>query len=138
MSEPAADDVMSQVAGIAAGSAADAARALRPDVIRFTQTSDEAMLRPKSEAGFTRGERAAVGLRVARQLEDKALAAHYEVMLPPLDPSGALLAATQATASDGGDRVSHMLAHADRLTTNPGASASAHLAQLAQAGLSPQ
>jgi uncharacterized peroxidase-related enzyme len=139
MSKPdVADDVMSRLAGIVAGSPAAEARALRPDVIRFTQTSDEAMLSPRSTAGFTHAERAAIGLRVARRLEDRALIAHYETMLRSLDPSGALLATTQGATPASDDRWSRMLAHADRLTAGPGASEPAHLKLLGDAGLSPQ
>jgi len=139
MREPAVvDDVMSRLAGIVTGSPVAEARAMRPDVIRFTQTSDDAMLRPKSTAGFTRAERVAIGIRIARRLEDRALIAHYEAMLRPLDPSGALLDATEGATPTTADRWSLMLAHADRLTADPGASEPAHLKLLGNAGLSPQ
>src|SRR5262249_53889180 len=139
MREPAViDDVMSRLAGIVAGSPVAKARAMRPDVIRYTQTSDEAMLRPKSAGGFTRAERAAIGIRIARRLEDGALIAHYQAMLRPLDPSGALLGTTQGVTPTTTDRWSRMLAHADRLTADPGGSEPAHLKLLGDAGLSPQ
>jgi CMD domain protein len=136
--QPAFDDVMSKLASVAPGTPVAAAWALRPDVIRFTQTSDDAVFRPKSEAGFSRAERAAVACRVARLLDDKSLIAHYEAMLRPLDAGGKLLASTQGTTATGTDRWSRMLAHVDRLTHSPGSSEPRHLQLLSEAGLSSQ
>ena len=138
MSESPLDDVISRLAGVATGSTVAMARALRPDVIRFTETSDAAVFRPTVEAGFTRAERVAVALRVARLIDDHAVKAHYEALLRPLDVDGKLLATVEAGASQGTSRWARILAHVDRLTTEPGASAPSHLKVLGDAGLSPQ
>lgn len=138
MSEHSSDDVMARLAGLAPGSPAAAARALRPDVTRFTETSDAAIFRPARDGGLTRAERAAVGLRIARLLGEPALVRHYTAVLQPLDKDGKLLASVTAASPAGTDRWSRILIHVDRLTTAPGASAASHLQDLAAAGLSPQ
>lgn len=138
MSEPVMpDDIMARLAGVEPDSAVAAVRALRPDVVRYTQTSDDAVFRPQSDAGLTRAERAAVALRIARLLEDVALAAHYQVMLRSLDAGGKLLASTPP-GTEGTDRWSRILAHTDCLTQMPGASTAQHIDALRAAGLIPQ
>lgn len=132
------DDVMARIAGIAPGSAPAAARGLRPDVVRFTQASDDAVFRPASDGGLTRAERAAAALRIARLIEDDVLVAHYEALLRPPDPGGALAASTIGVTPVGSDRWSRILAHVDRLTQMPAASEARHITLLAEAGLSSQ
>ena len=47
MTEQAAGaDVLGQLAGVLPGSTLAQTRALRPDVVRFTQASDDAVFRP--------------------------------------------------------------------------------------------
>ena len=136
MNASASDDVMGMLARITPGSTVAAARDMRPDVVRFSQTSDDAILRPKSDGGLTHGERATIALRMANLIGDAAIAAHYETLLAQLDPSGRLKASLLAPAAQ--DRWSIILAHVDRLTSDPGASRPEHLQALATAGLSPQ
>lgn len=139
MSDPAvAKDVMSELARIEPGSTLASTRALRPDVVRFMQSSDDAVFRPAHDAGLTRAERAAAALRIARLLHDGVLSAHYEDMLSRLESSGALLASVTNNAVGATDRWARILAHVDRLTSDPGASEPSHLAMLSDAGLSSQ
>ena len=139
MSAPEAlDDVMSRLAGLSGGSAAANARALRPDVIRFTGTSDAAVFRPASDGGLTRAERAAAALRIAHLLDDAALAAHYRALLAPLDPGGKLAAGATGQAPIADDRWSCIIAHVDRVSQAPGSSEAEHIARLGAAGLMPQ
>lgn len=136
--QPAFDDVMSRLASVTPGTPVAAAWALRPDVIRSTQASDDAVFRPNREAAFSRAERAAAACRIARLLGDKVLIAHYEAMSQPRVSGGRLLASTEETTATGTDRWSRILAHADRVTQNPGGSEAGHLQLLSDAGLSSQ
>lgn len=122
----ALDDVMSRLAGIAPGSALAATRALRPDVVRFTQTSDEAIFRPVHDGGLTRAERAQAALQMAELLRDKVLAAHYQSLL---GNSGSIASS---------ERAKRIAAHVERVTMDPGASKQEHLTALAEVGLTPQ
>jgi uncharacterized peroxidase-related enzyme len=135
---PSLDDVMSRLAGLAPGTTVAAAWGLRPDVIRLTQASDDAVFRPKHEAGLTRGERAAAALRIARIIGDPVLTAHYEAMLRPLDASGRPGRSAEAAARDDTARWSCVIAHVDRLTREPGSSEPGHLRVLTDAGFSSQ
>lgn len=137
MSQPKpSDDVMDGLSGATPGSPQANARGLRPDVVRYTQTSDDAVFRPKSDGGLTRAERAAAALRIAHLLRDETLSAHYKALLAPLDGGGRLVASL--AAKPGTDRWGRILAHVDRVTLEPGASEPAHIGLLAGAGLSPQ
>lgn len=135
---PITMDILDRLAGIRPGSVAAQTRALRPDVVRLTQASDEATFRPRSDGGFTRAERAAVGLRLARGLKIKGLAEHYGDLLKALDKDGRLEKSLAAGAAVADDRWRTILAHADRVGFEPAASRKEDLSQLAAAGLSPQ
>ncbi len=126
MSDPSPNDVMSRLAGITAGTPLSATRALRPDVVRFTETSDAAIFRPTNDGGLTRAERAQAALQMALLLNDEVLASHYR----------SVLGAAQVDAVS--DRAKRIAAHVERVTLDPGASQQEHIGALAAAGLSPQ
>ena len=134
------DDVMNKLAGVAPGSALAELRAERSDVVRFTQASDDAVFRPATEAGLSRAERAAAGLRIARLLRDGALEAHYQELLRPIDPDGRLASSVLAKSppAAANERWGRILAHIDRVTLDPESSQASHIGALADAGLSPQ
>ena len=52
-------DAIDEAAGLAAGSAVHALRRERPEIVRLSQTSFDAALRPKDPGNFSRAERAA-------------------------------------------------------------------------------
>lgn len=119
------NDVMSRLAGISPGAPLAGTRAQRPDVIRFTQTSDDAIFRPSHDGGLSSAERAQAALQMARLLRDDVLAAHYQAM----DGTGAVSST---------DRAKRIAAHVERVTLDPGASQKKHLALLSEVGLTPQ
>ena len=119
MSETATPDVLDTLAGLAEDSPVAALRRQRPDVVRFTQTSDEAIFSPKDDGGLTHAERAAAALRIATLLGDAGLQEHYAARLKPLDPDGALLRSVGAETPSGDARWTAALAHVDRVTTDP-------------------
>lgn len=126
MSEPNPDDVMSRLAGIVGDTPLAATRALRPDVVRFTETSDDAIFRPAEDGGLTRLERAQAALQMARLLRDDVLSAHYRSLLGSADEEART------------DRAKRIRAHVERVTMDPAASTREHLAALAEVGLTPQ
>ena len=133
------DDVMNKLAGVAPGSALAELRAERSDVVRFTQASDDAVFRPATEAGLSRAERAAAGLRIACLLRDGALEAHYQALLRPIDPDGRLASSVLAKSpAAANERWGRILAHIDRVTLDPESSQAGHIGALADVGLSPQ
>ena len=118
-------DAMDELAGLAAGSPLYELRRQRPDVVKYMQASDDAILRPKDSAGFPHAERAQVAERIATVIGDQRLAAHYRSMTgvkpATLDP-----------------KLKAAVTHAERLTRDPDAAQPEHLTALADAGLSPQ
>lgn len=126
MSDPSRDDIMSRLAGVAAGTPLAATRALRPDVVRFTETSDDAIFRPTSDGGLSRTERLQAALQMAGLLRDDVLAGHYRSLLGSTAPDA------------GSERAKRIAAHVERVTLEPGASQKEHIGALAEAGLSPQ
>ena len=102
-----------------------ALRAARPDFVRYTQGSYDAMVAPPlrdppDPHGLNASERALAARRTAELSGHPALAAHY-----------AALPTTQ------GPRDAAILRHAGLLATSPGKATQADVAALRQAGLSP-
>jgi CMD domain protein len=141
MSEAADDDVMDHLAGLSSNDPIFALRRVRPDVVRYTQTADQAVLKPNNDGGLSRSERAAMALAIANVLRQPALVSHYRSHLADHDPNGHLLKIVEAADPDsaGADtRLGILLKFVWRLTCDPGASRPEHLLELAGAGLSPQ
>ena len=131
------DDVIDQLAGLTADSPLAALRRERSDVVAYTQASDDAIFRPKDEAGLTRAERAAAALRVATILCDDMLIAHYRERLQALDPSEALAESVADAAAPADARWAAVLAHVERVTREPDSAQASDLQSLAAVGLSP-
>jgi CMD domain protein len=128
---------MDQLLGIAPGTALHELRQQRAVVVRHMQASDDAILRPANQAGFTHAERAAVALRIANKIGDANLASHYRNALEQIEPGSKLTAIVQDAGTSKADaRFATILAHADRLTVDPDAARPEHLAALSAAGLS--
>jgi CMD domain protein len=130
-------DVLDALAGLAAESPVAAVRRQRPDVVRFTQASDEAIFTPANDGGLTRAERAAAALRIAMLLHDPVLEEHYTVLLKPLDPGAALLRSIDEDPGSGDTRWTEIIAHVDRVTIDPDSATKEHIDGLLAAGLSP-
>ena len=129
-------DVMDTLAGLAAGSPLAALRRERPDVVKHTQGSDDAIFSPADDGGLTCAERAAAALRVATLLRDGTLEAHYSTRLAALDPSGALARSVQGKADITSVRWDAILAHVDLVTRGPGRAERSDIDNLQVAGLS--
>jgi CMD domain protein len=137
MSETAAPDILDQLAGLAADSPVAALRRQRPDVVRFTQGTDEAIFAPIDDGGLTRAERAAAALRVATVIHDRILQDRYQALLEPLDEDGNLLRSADVEAGTDDARWATVIAHIDRVTTDPDSATKEHIDGLIAAGLSP-
>lgn len=138
MSETAAPDILDQLAGLAADSPVAALRRQRPDVVRFTQGTDEAIFAPPiDDGGLTRAERAAAALRVATVIHDPILQDRYQTLLEPLDEDGSLLRSTDVEAGTDDARWATVIAHIDRVTTDPDSATKEHIDGLIADGLSP-
>jgi|SRR5215510_5014159 len=131
-------DVMDQLAGLAPDSRLGQLRRQRPDVVRHLQRSDEAIFTPRHDGGLSAVERAAAALRIAVLLRDDRLQAHYRARA--IEHGGAELAASAADPSTAGRelRWQHILAHVDRLTTDPNSARREHIDALLASGLSPR
>lgn len=125
-------DVMDALAGLAPTSPVAELRRQRPDVVRYTQTSDEAIFAPKDDGGLTRLERLAAALRVAVRLRDTTLGDHYRERLV------ALLGGKAPDYGKGDSKRRTLIQdHVDRVTTDPDSATKGDLDGLAAGGLSP-
>jgi CMD domain protein len=131
-------DTMDELAGIAPGSPLAQLRRQRPDVVRHLEGSDAAIFAPKDDGGLSRAERASAALRIAILLGDEVLMDHYAARLADLDASDTLRRTAEAGPKTVTDpRWATILAHVDRVTTDPGSAQKSHLDELAAEGLSP-
>lgn len=128
MNEAAVPDVMDRLAGLAPESPLAELRRQRPDVVGHMQGSDEAIFAPREDGGLSRAERALAALGVATVLRDSTLQEHYRARI------GSAEAGPQAFADR---RAAAILAHVDRVTSDPGGAARGHIDDLLAAGLSP-
>ena len=120
------NDVIDTLAGIS-GERLGTLRRRRPDVVKHLQGCDDAIFAPLNNGGFTRAEREAAALHVATLLRDHVLAEHYRLRLEPylvVKP----LSDTRGAA---------VLAHLERVTTDPESATKANIDGLIAAGLSP-
>jgi len=133
-------DVINQLAGLSPDTKIAAVRALRPDVVRHTQGSYDALLAPNAASGLTRMERTLVALRVAYLNASPTLATHYRQQLVELNtPADILAAIEQEYPSPAIDqRTSAILRHVDLVNHTPGHATQVDLSELQSDGLSVQ
>lgn len=134
------DDVINRLAGLTADAPLARLRAERPDVVRYAQGSDRALLEPDDPAGVSRKEREMIAYRAAALTPSPALVAWHRDRLHALGTSDATLdAITQFSDASGlSAREAAILRHTDLLAREPGAATPAHIAALKAAGLSPR
>jgi CMD domain protein len=138
MSEYATPDVTDQLAGISPASTLGQLRRQRPEVVRHIHGSDQAIFAPHDDGGLSRAERAAVALRVATMLRDRALQEHYRARLASLDANGSPPRSPEAGAAAGADsRWTKILSHVERVTSDPESASRGDIDGLLEAGLSP-
>jgi CMD domain protein len=135
-----ATDVISQLAGLAAGSSLAQLRAQRPDVARYAEGSYRALLEPDDPAGVSHYEREMIALRVAVLTPSRPVAAWHRERLRGLGASDDALAAIEHFPEGGAlsPRVAAILRHTDLLTLAPADATPAHIAALKAVGLGPQ
>jgi uncharacterized protein YciW len=127
----ATSDVMDALAGLPPGSPIAELRRQRPDVVRYTQASDEAIFAPKGDGGLTRLERLDAALRIATLLNDETLAARYRELF-------AKEAGAHPPPSGGNpSRRALIQAHVDRVTRDPDSATKADIDGLKAGGLTP-
>jgi uncharacterized protein YciW len=116
-------DIIDTVAGLDPDSLLAVLRRRRPEALRHTEGSYQALLHPADTGGVTAAERAAIARRVAELNLDTALGAHY-----------ASVGAEAAGEAEPG-RLGVILNHVDLLTREPKAATPADLDALRTAGL---
>jgi CMD domain protein len=127
-------DTIDAVAGLAPDSPVAALRRQRPEILRLSQLSEEAALRPRDEGGFDRNTRAALACRMARHLNDGALVAHYAAMLMTAEEK--LTAVPQGSPAPETDaRLAAILRHVDLVTLTPGRATRDDIEALRRVGL---
>jgi CMD domain protein len=129
-------DIIDGLAKITPGSALASLRDERQPARTATQESFDALFEPVNPGDLGRIERDCCALRVAMRHGSKELAALYRSRLDE-QPDGAVFAAAAEGKGVIGlpSDLAAILAHADRLTLDPGAVGSADLAVLRKEGL---
>jgi CMD domain protein len=129
-------DVIDEAAGLSAGSAVHALRRERPEIVRLSQTSFDAALRPRDPGNLARAERAALAERMARHLEDPRLAGTYAALLRAEDASPAIRRLADPKAVAPADaRLAAIVRHVDLVTLTPEAATPEDIGRLEAAGL---
>jgi CMD domain protein len=130
-------DQIDTAADLSEGSAIHSLRRERPDIVRLSQTSFEAALRPREIGNLSRAERAALAERMAHHFGDERLAATYAALLEDEPASPAVRAlADPAEAAPADARRAAILRHVDLLSLTPEAATAGDIARLKEAGLS--
>lgn len=131
-------DIINQLAGLTPGSPIAELRNQRPEVVRYTQGSYDALLEPEQPGGFSRSERDQVALRVALLLKHRTLAEHHRQRLRQAGASDELITfVEQFPAKQGAPRQLALLRHVDLLTTRPRVATPVDLEVLTSQGFSP-
>jgi CMD domain protein len=131
-------DVINDLAGLRPESPVAELRTRRPDVLRHTQGSYDALLASEDESGLSQAERVLVALRVAILNHSEPLLAHYQQLLTQLGVAADQCAAVAQFPNSAAlsPRLSAMLQHVERLTTAPRTATQAELVALQAHGLS--
>ncbi|CAH1651158.1 CMD domain protein [Hyphomicrobiales bacterium] len=130
-------DIIQGLAGIAAGSPLAEALKARAEIMRLSDASHDAVLRPKAPGGLSHAVRAALATRMALWLGDEALAAHYRTLLAEAGTAATELADTVAAMDvmPAEQRLAAIVRHADLVTREPRAATRADIEALEAAGL---
>ncbi|MBS7706509.1 CMD domain protein [Chelatococcus asaccharovorans] len=132
-------DIIERLAGIGSGSPLAEALKARAEIMRLSDASHEAVLRPKTPGGLSHALRAALAARMAAWLGNDALAAHYRALLQEAGSGQAAedLAATVATTESlpAERRLAAIVRHVDLVTREPREATRADIEALRAAGL---
>jgi uncharacterized protein YciW len=129
-------DLIDTAAGLSEGSATYTLRRTRPEIVRLSQSSFEAALRPRDVGGMDHAERAALAARMARQCGDSRLAAAYADLLDKASPApGVAALADPALPPPVDGRLAAIVRLVDLLTLTPEAARAGDIGLLRAAGL---
>ncbi len=131
------DDIFKSVLVEAAGITVDHPLATvlagRSEVMRLTQESHDAVLKPEPPGGLSHAERATLACRMARLNDEEILAGHYEAMVPQ---NSELRAFTDPASRNSDDpRIQAILRHTDLVTMNPKHATAGDILGLKSAGV---
>lgn len=133
------NSVIPSIAGVTAGSAADAVLEERVRVLELSEASHNALLSPSDPGGLSLALRAALATRVATINADEALTAHYRALLDAAEgATSEVLAVADPAHTPGADAdrwIAAVVAHADLLTLAPQDSTKATIEALGEAGV---
>lgn len=130
----AEQDSIDLLAGLAADSPLAALRRQRPEIVRRSQQSEAAALRPSHPGRFDPALRAALACRIATLLKDAVLAAHFHALLDGADDRLLAIAAAQANG-ESDTRLAAIIRHVDLVTLTPAKAIGGDIAALRAAGL---
>lgn len=106
----------------------------RAEIFRLTDAAHDAVLLPKDPGGLSRGLRAALAARMARQHQNVELTAHYDSLVANVaEAATAPLAEPGTTVPD--PRTAEIVRHSDRLTVAPRDATRAHIEALQAVGV---
>ncbi|MGF9763019.1 CMD domain protein [Microvirga sp. 0TCS3.31] len=129
--------IIEELAGVRLGSALAQTLLARMDIMKLSQASYDAIIRPCEPGGVSHAERAALAARMARQNADETLTEHYLGKLREAcaDPklNEPLL---PAEVANYGNRLNAMVRHMDLLTHEPRKAARTDIIALKDAGIS--
>jgi uncharacterized protein YciW len=137
MTQSAAKDLVTRLAGISAGTAAHDALAGRADVMAMTQETHDAALIPADPGGLSHAVRAALAARVALLSGEESLAGHYrELLAAAPEEAGACDLADPTFKGEAGTRHGAMIAYTDLATVHPKDADGSDIDALKAAGIS--
>lgn len=133
-------DLQGQLAGITEGSALAELRAQRPEIIRHTQGSYEALFEPADVGGLSRTERDLIGLRVATLTGTPELAAWHRERLQQAGVDADVIAAIEQYPNGNAlsERQTVLLAHVQRVALSAVRSQPEDLDALKAVGFGPR
>jgi CMD domain protein len=130
-------NIIEELAGVRFGSPLARALLARMDIMKLSQASYDAIIRPRKPGGVSHAERAALAARMARQNADETLAEHYIGKLQEACADPTLNEPVSAgEIADYGNRLNTMVRHMDLLTREPSKAARTDITALKDAGIS--
>jgi len=131
------DDIFKSILAEAAGISVDhplaAVLSGRSEVMRLTQNSHDAVLKPEPPGGLSHSERATLACRMARLNNEEILARYYDEMIPENGEMRVIADPAFDSPDDG--RLKAILRHTDLVTMNPKHATDSDILALKSAGV---
>ena len=125
--------VVMEAAGISANHRLAEVLAGRSEVMRLTQASHDAALKPEPAGGLSHAERASLACRIARLNLEETLACHYEAMIP--ENGRTQMMADPAFDGIDDKRTLAILRHTDLVSVEPKQASQGDITALKSAGI---